>query len=269
MNWWWWGVGITMTIKQDSNSPMAAGNKKNATREAFKEAAKNAPKDAVRVRDVEAVIKEFGAGFKNGSAYLNKQKSKLTDKQQTVLIDGTALIAGYQSAVASIGKTIQDTARALNETFTNALSGVDWERVNIETEAYSTLRSYLDAAINDPKIQQSENLLNLTKYIKSEIGNTGIGENEEQFRSMVGMKVAKRLKSEAASKNAKSKNQVARDFVIKKWNEHIAVPSKSKNKKAFAAKMLVEVIKKFEIKKLNASTIERDWLPKNKPRKPT
>jgi hypothetical protein len=249
---------------------MATENKnKIATLKTFRNAAKNAPKEAVRVSDVEVAVKEFELGFEKGSDYLKAQKVQLTNENHKMLLDGVAIIASVKSVFASVHKAMQDPVKASQKLFADSLAGIDWDRVKTEIEAFSALSSHLEAAINDPKVQKSPDILKLIQYISSEIGNTGIGENDKQFRYMVGAQEAKRITSTVASKNAKSKNQEARDFVIKKWNEHIAVPSNSKNKKAFAAKILAEVMKKFRIKNLKADTIERDWLPKNRPRKPT
>jgi cell division protein FtsL len=247
---------------------MATKNKsKIATLETFRNAAKNAPKDAVRVSDVEVAVKEFELGFEKGSDYLKAQKVQLTNENHKVLLDGVAIIASAKSVFASVHKAMQDAVEASQKSFADSLAGIDWDRVKTETEAYSALSSHLDAAINDPKVQKSPDILKLIQYISSEIGKTGIGENDKQFRYLIGTQEAKRIASTAASKNAKSKNQAARDFVIEKWSKHIADPSNSKNKKTFAAKILPIVKEEFKIKNLTANTIERDWLPKTKPRK--
>jgi hypothetical protein len=186
-----------------------------------------------------------------------KNKNKIAIPE-TLPIDSAALSASVRNIFASINKALTD-----------AFLGIDWDRMKIEINAYSALRSHLDAAINDPKVQQSESLLKLTESIRLEIGRLGPGDSEKQFHSNVGNKLAERRKSEAASKNAKSKNQEARNFVHEEWGEHIAIPTNSKNKKGFAARILPNVMEKFNIKNLKATTIERDWLPKNRPHKPT
>jgi hypothetical protein len=241
-------------------------NGKNSARDirqSLIDASKNAPKDAIRLRDVEDVTVEFAKGFELGAECLKARQKELTPERSRELMDGVGLSASLQSIFAPI----QDAMKGFQASFVASLAEIDWGKVKMETEAYSALCKHLDAAINDELVQKSKSLLHLTEYIRSEIGKTGIGDTPAQFEFLVGAKVAEQLISESASKNAKSKNSEARIWVISKWKTHTSNPSNSKNKKAFSNRILDEIKSEFPDIKITAGQIETRWLPKNKPRK--
>jgi len=75
-----------------------------------------------------------------------------------------------------------------------------------------------------------------------------------------GQEALKRGVSQIASDNAKSKNAIARAWVLTEWEKR---PDKGQTKAAFSRDHVHFVKQKFG-QKIDAQTIARDWLPKTK-----
>jgi hypothetical protein len=181
-------------------------------------------------KDVQAAIQAGGKSRSDLAHFMQIMEKRLTSeqfKEFTIRFEKASGFAKNSSALMNAVKkdlvnSMMQSVQSLSGALLNSFKGIDWKRGQEEIEAYGALCSYLDLAIDDLKVQKSAKLVELTRYFRNQLGLMSFGQGEDDFRSIVGGQQAKKLISQTASKNAKSKNLAARTWALSEWPKYKA-----------------------------------------------
>lgn len=125
--------------------------------------------------------------------------------------------------------------------------------------AWEHARQYLFKALNDPYVMDNPATAELFLHAYSEVLDASPFTQKDDLFWRMKYFAAKEKISDRASSAAKSKNAVAREFVVTAYNNRT---DKGQSKASFSTQYAGLVKSKFQII-IGADTIARDWLPKS------
>jgi len=127
--------------------------------------------------------------------------------------------------------------------------------------AWEKAARFIKAGLNDPEISSYPELHILFRTAMDAVTETADFEWCGVNELLVTPEAAEAVVSQAARRNAKSKNDEPRAWVFREW---AARSNRKKSKRKFAEEYAPLVNEKFKIR-ISADRIERYWLPKGPP----
>jgi hypothetical protein len=224
-------------------------NDREDIRSRFKKAAALADPNSIKFKDVQKALGHYRKSLGAGQAYLKLQKAKLSEKNYKALVAGVNQMMQSDKSFVEASKGINLVFADFKAAWQTILLGVDFENINIETQAATALLGYLEKAVDDPDIKKSAALLSLAEFMLKEIRATSIGDDGEDLLNRLTENAKATAISNQASKAAKNPRGKGKKLTV-----HIVAAKLNQNKTVKIEAIIGELSTEYGV---SVRTVER------------